>query len=221
METAKTVGDAIESGRLLLVKPWSGSEIAAAGALFQLTPQASLTYVAELAGMRVTGAVGGLQPVSMQKVLIGLRLLGHAAGEREPCREGATNSIIAAIHKDNGASIKNIEKMALQSLPEPFPDWLRHNQIGWYGAAVDDTWRHYYADNEACIRSVDLLDSVGLFTRIIRLHRTNSDSGQTEDFEFYLELNDLYDAAKDLKAIQQRTAQVALVRPPPSLAFRD
>jgi hypothetical protein len=219
LETAKVVGDAIDSGRLLVVKPWSGSETAAAGSLFQLTPQASLTYVSELAGMRVTGMVGGLRPVSMQKVLIGLRLLGHAAGEREPFRAGATNSIIAAVHRDNRDSIENIEEMALRSLPEPFPDWLRHNQIGWYGTAVDETWRHYYADNEACVRSVELLESVGLFTRIIRLHRTNRDSGLTEDFEFYVELNDLHDAAEDLKAIQQRKAHVALVPPPPSLVF--
>jgi hypothetical protein len=221
LETAKTVGDAIDAGRILLVKPWSGSEIAATGALCQLTPNLTVTYVAELAGMRTTSLVGGMEPISIQQVLLGLRLLGHVAVEQEPILKGATNSIITTVHERNRDSITNIEAMGLKPLVGPFPDWLAYDQIGWSGGATEGTWRCYYADNDSCVRSLAILDGVGLFDRAIRLHRINRNTGRHEDFAFHLELNDLHNAAEDLRAIQFGYAKAALVPPPPSLVFPD
>lgn len=181
----------------------------------------TLTYVAELAGMRTTAMVGGTEPISIQRLLIGLRLLGHVAAEPEPILEGATNSIITAVHEGNRDSIDNIEAMGLKPLVGPFPDWLAYDQIGWNGGATEGSWHYYYADNDSCVRSLDVLEGVGLFERTIRLHRTNRNTGQRQDFEFHLELNDLHHAAEDLRAIQYGTAEAALVEPPPSLVFRD
>lgn len=218
LETSKSIGDALDLGRILLVTPWSGSDIAATGALFQLTPQASLTYVGELAAMRVTNVVGGLEPLSMQQVLVGLRVLGFIALESEPLLEGATNSIITAVHRENGTSRANIEAMGLKLMPEPFPDWLAYNRLS-YGLANDDTWRYYYADHNTCVRSIERLANVGLFNNVIRLSRRNRTTGQLETFELHLELAELRYAFKDLKAIQASKQRVALVQPPPSLLF--
>src|SRR6185436_7839687 len=99
--TAKTVGDTIAQGRILLVEAQGVAEIVASGALFDLSPATALTYVAELAGMRTTRAVGGLTPVTMQALLLGLRLLGHVTTEPRVARKGATNSIVATVHAGN------------------------------------------------------------------------------------------------------------------------
>lgn len=218
LETSKSIGDALDLGRILLVMPESCSDIAATGALFQLTPQASLTYVGELAAMRVMHMVGGLEPLSMQQVLVGLRVLGFIALESEPLLEGATNSIITAVHRENGTSRANIEAMGLKPMPEPFPDWLVYNRLS-YGLANDDTWQYYYADHDTCVRSIERLASVGLFSSVIRLSRRNKNGGQFEQFELHLELAELRYAFKDFKAIQAGKQHVALVRPPPSLLF--
>lgn len=218
LETSKSIGDALDLGRILLVTPWSGSDIAATGALFQLTPQASLTYVGELAAMRVTNTVGGLGPLSMQQVLVGLRVLGFVALESVSLMEGATNSIITAVHHKNGTSRANIEAMGLKPMPEPFPDWLVYNRLS-YGLANDDTWQYYYADHDTCVQSIERLASVGLFSNVIRLGRRNKNNGQLEQFELHLELDELRYAFKDLKAVHAGKQRLALVRPSPSLLF--
>ena len=219
LESAKTIGDAIEAGRTLIVEPrHNPGVVLATGSLFQLTPQASVTYIAELAGARVTEALDGAGPVTVRMMLIGLRLLGHAAYE-QPFAAGATNSIIAVVHKDNNARIATLEAMNMHPLGDTLPSWLNCNQIAWYGSTIDDDWRYYYANNDTIVRSLEVLDAIGLFSSSITLHRQNKLSGQQESFEFALDLNDLIDAAEDLKTILHRTASAVLMPPPPSILF--
>src|SRR5262245_41271551 len=133
--TAKTVGDTIKQGRILLVEEQSTSEIVASGAVFDLSPSAALTYVGELAGMRATRAVGGLRPLSMQFVLVGLRLLGLVATEAKGLRKGVTNSIITMVKEGNAASIRNIEATGMKPL-EQRPEWFRYDEFVWHGRVV-------------------------------------------------------------------------------------
>jgi hypothetical protein len=221
LESAKTIGDAIETGRILIVESYDGDygPILASGSVFQLTPQASPTYVAELAGMRVTKTLGGAQPINVQMMLIGLRLLGHAALEPEPLMRGATNSIIAAVHKKNETSFGNLEAMQMHPLPPPLPAWLAYNQISWYGSAVNDDWRYYYADNDTIVRSLMALGDVGLFGGEITLHRQNRTNGQHELFKFVLDLNELLYATEDLLSISCGATRVALMPPPPAIVL--
>ncbi|MBS0247659.1 MAG: hypothetical protein JSR61_13655 [Proteobacteria bacterium] len=221
LETAKTIGDAIENGRMLLVKNAAAGRIVSAGALFQLTPLASLTSVSELAG-RVTGEVGGLRPLKLQAVLIGLRLLSQIASEAMTSDPRATQSIIAAVREDNGDSIANLEKMGMKYPVDPMPDWLRYNQIGWHNAAQSTEphrWRFYFADAGTCRQSIDLLDKVGLFTRTISLERDSREDGDRELFRFELELDDINRAALDFKAMLRGQQSIDMVPPPPTLTF--
>ena len=219
LETAKTIGDAIENGRLLLVKTAKAGRIVAAGALFQLTPLASLTSVSELAG-RVTGEVGGLRPLRLQAVLIGLRLLSQLASEATMADPDATQSVIAAVREDNGDSIANLEKMGMKNPVDPVPDWLRYNQIGWHNAAHGShNWRFYFADADACRQSIDLLDQVGLFGGTISLERDSRENGSTEFFKFELELDDIDRAELDFKAMLRGQQRIDMVPPPPTLIF--
>jgi hypothetical protein len=219
LESAKTVGDAIEQGRILVVERLGDSGIVATGAVFQLTPLSSSTYVAETAGMRVTKALGGMGPINVQMMLIGLRLLGHAATDLTPNAKDATNSIIAAVAKNNERSIENIEAMHMKPLTPPLPNWLRYNQIGWNATGATEDWKYYYADNESVLHALGLLGPIGLFEEVIILGRTNRDTQQREVFEFNLELNDLRNAAEDFRQILNGDEVVALVPPPADLVF--
>ena len=169
--------------------------------------------------MRVTNVVGGTSPISVQMMLIGLRLLGHAGQETEPFLDGATNSVIATVHRDNASSIRNLEAMNMHLLHCRLPGWLTYNQIGWYGSATNNDWLYYFADNDTIVRSLEALDAAGLFSRTITLRRENKVNRQQEIFEFFLELNYLVDAAEDFKNILRRTIRVALVPPPPAIVF--
>ena len=220
LEPAKVVGDTIAAGRILIVESTSEPGIPASGAVFQQTPQASLTYVGELAGMRVTNVVGGAGPISVQMMLIGLRLLGHVAYEPKVSAKGATNSLVTIIKHDNTRSIENIEAMGLKPLVAR-PAWMKFNEIGWHGKIVESEWKYYYADNVSIVRSLQLLSNVGLFEGVIVLTRTNKKTGNEEEFRFALELNDLTFASKDLHMILDGKTVVDLVPPPAAVVFKD
>jgi len=216
--TAKTVGDTISQGRILLVEGRDSSDIAASGAIFDLSPASALTYVGELAGMRATRAVGGLQPVSMQALLLGLRLLGHVTTEPTVARKGATNSVIATVQASNVRSIANIEGVGMKPLVRR-PEWFHYDELVWHGYVVGTEWQYYYADIDTIVAVLRMFSAVGLFEREIKLSRTESESGQAENFEFHLLLPDLGRAEGDLREILQNGTGVDLVAPPEEIVF--
>ena len=216
--TAKTVGDTIAQGRILLVEGRDSSEIAASGAIFDLSPASALTYVGELAGMRATRAVGGLQPVSMQALLLGLRLLGHVTTEPTVVRKGATNSIIATVQASNARSIANIEGVGMKPLVRR-PEWFHYDELVWHGYVIGTEWQYYYADIDTIVAVLRMFSAVGLFDHEIRLSRIESESGQAENFEFHLQLPDLRRAEGDLREILQNQTGVDLVPPPEEIVF--
>jgi hypothetical protein len=216
--TAKTVGDTIAQGRLLLVEGRDSSQIAASGAIFDLSPASALTYVGELAGMRATRAVGGLQPVSMQALLLGLRLLGHVTTEPTVVRRGATNSIIATVQASNARSIANIEGIGMKPLVRR-PEWFHYDELVWHGYVIGTEWQYYYADIDTIVAVLRMFSAVGLFDQEIRLSRIESESGQAENFGFHLQLPELCRADGDLREILQNRMGVDLVPPPEEIVF--
>jgi hypothetical protein len=216
--SAKTVGDTIGQGRILLVEEQASAAIVASGALFELSPTVALTYVGELAGMRATRAVGGLKPMTIQAVLLGLRLLGHVANEAQALRKGATRSIVTIVKEDNAASIRNIESIGMKPLLRR-PDWFQYDEFMWYGAAGGPEWKYYYADPGTVVEALRQLAAVGLFENQIRLNRIDRASGQAEEFAFHLQLKDIARAAPDLKGILESGAGVDLVSPPDDIQF--
>jgi len=211
--SVKVVGDTLEQGRILVVQPAGEDRLVASAAVFQLTPQSALTYTGELAGMRATAEVGGLGPASMQILLLGLRLIGHAVLEPAPAKPDATNSLIAIVKNDNARSIANIEAIGMKPLSAR-PGWMKYDEQSWHGKIVDGEWRYYFADNGTVVKALDILAPLGLLGGKMRLERTDRQSGARQQFEFHLELRDLEFAAKDLEDIRSGRAVVELVQPP-------
>jgi len=216
--TAKTVGDTIAQGRILLVEAQGASEIVASGAVFDLSPMNALTYVGELAGMRATRAVGGLGPVTMQALLLGLRLLGHVTTEPKVVRKGATSSIVATVQASNRASIRNIEGVGMKPLVKR-PEWFHYDELVWHGYVVSSEWKYYYAAAETIVEVLRQLSLIGLFEHEIGLARIEKTSGQPEELRFRLELSDIARAEGDLRAIIASGSGVDLVAPPLDIVF--
>ncbi len=63
--SVKTLGEAMSEGRLLVIEPDRGSPILAAAAIFGFSPLGWKTYVGELAGTCVTGALNGYRPLGV------------------------------------------------------------------------------------------------------------------------------------------------------------
>ena len=211
--TVKVVGDTIEEGRILVVQPAGEDRLVASAAVFQLTPQAALTYTGELAGMRATAEVGGLGPASMQILLLGLRLLGHIALEPVQVGPGTTKSLIAIVKSDNARSIANVEAIGMKPLGAR-PGWMKYDEQSWHGRIVDGEWRYYFADNDTIVKALNILAPLGLASGKMRLERTDKKSHVLQQFEFHLELPDLKFAADDLEDIRSGRAVVDLVQPP-------
>jgi hypothetical protein len=216
--TAKVVGDALERGRILVVQPRGEDRFVAAAAVFQLTPEAALTYSGELGGMRATGAVGGLEPVPMQVLLLGLRLLGHAALEPKAVAPGATMSLITIVEHTNARSIQNINSVGMKPMVDR-PAWLKYDEHAWYGGIVQGEWLYYFADNDTMVKALDILVPVGVLQGKVTLGRIERNSGTHRQYEFHLELADIAFAARDLERIRTGRGTVDLVRPPESIAF--
>lgn len=208
----KLIGDTIKSNRLLIVDSGFGSAILAVGALFTLTPADQLTYVAELSGMRVDGAIGGLEPLSIQTLLVALRVLGFVAAEGEALGE-ATNSLIAIVKKGNTRSRENLELSGFKPLATR-ADWLKYDEVGWNGRIVTDDWTYHYADGETVVRLIELMGDA-LSRGVIVLTRINNQTQRLEEFRITIDLPDFLRAADDFDAIASGDQPVDLVTPPP------
>jgi hypothetical protein len=199
LPSTKDIAETTDEGRVLLIERISPQELLACGAIFRFSPSNSRTYVGELAGMRALGGVNGLTPQTAQMLLIGARLLGHAATEAEP-GPGRTNSLITIVKDGNEASRRNIEAAGFVELSDR-PDWFKYDELAWHGKIIKDEWTYYYANNDSVLNVARRLEDVGLFAGRIELSRKNRHTGYDEKFIIYSELRDIENSIEDLKRL--------------------
>src|SRR5262249_44006255 len=153
---------------------------------------------------------------SAQMLLIGARLLGHAATEAEP-GYGRTSSLVAMVKKGNDPSKTNIEAALFRPL-EQRPSWFRYDELSWHGSIVADEWLYYYASHETVLRAAKLMGQDLLRGRIL-LTRTNRTTGADEEFLIHSQLHDIVLAAGDIERLLEGTFEVKLCPPPEQLVF--
>lgn len=214
---SKDLADTIAEDRVLILEDMRTDTLLACGAIFRLSPISSKTYVGELAGMRALGGVNGLRPFSAQTLLIGARLLGHAATDAEPLG-GRTNSLVTIVKKGNERSRNNIEAALFRPLPQR-PGWIRYDELAWHGSKVSDEWSYYYATNETVRHVAELLVKKGLLEGEILLTRTNRTTGEDEQFRIRSQLRDIMNAAGDIRRLLKGEYQIQLCTPPETLVF--
>jgi hypothetical protein len=214
---SKDIADTIAEDRVLILEDLRKETILACGAIFRLSPVSSKTYVGELAGMRALCAVRGLRPFSAQTLLIGARLLGHAATDAEPGR-GRTNSLVTIVKKGNERSKNNIEAACFRPLTQR-PAWIRYDELAWHGSIVSDEWSYYYATNETVRHVAKLLVEKGLLQGEMLLTRTNRTTGEDEQFRIHSQLRDIVNSAGDVHRLLRGQYQIQLCSPPERLVF--
>lgn len=142
--TLKDLTTALEDGRFLVAE--ADGQILACSTLFPVTSATCHTYVGEFTGAFVDPRLRRGKPISMQTLMLGLRVLHHAVLLGDVI-EPATNSLITVVKKDNRASIANVLKSGFVECG-PQPDWLRYEELSWHGDYVKDEWRYFRATTE-------------------------------------------------------------------------
>jgi hypothetical protein len=216
--SVKDIGETIDSGRIILLETTiRPSEIQACGAIFRYTPSNCKTYVGELAGMLALPAVNGLEPINTQTLLLGARLLGHAATEAT-AGPGRTNSLITIVKDGNQSSLKNVLAAGFHPLEER-PDWIKYDEQAWLGSIVKEEWKYFYATNETIVSVAKKLEGVGLFGGLFKLRRINRSTKRPQLYTVHSELRDIMHATEDLRQLIAGGHQVDLCPPPSSLVF--
>ena len=192
----KTLGDAMNEGRLLVVEADRQSPILAAAAIFGYSPLGWKTYVGELSGACVTGALNGYRPLGVQRILLAARVLGHVA-------------------LNNQRSIGNVVAAGFVRLVDR-PDWMVYDEHDWHGSPVGTDWFYFVATDQTARQAYADLDSVGAFTGTVRLSRVSRSTGQTESLNIQCHLGELRVAQRDLANICAG-APAGLSPPPPEL----
>ena len=207
-----TLGSALSTGRFLLIESLDGGLILASAAIFDYSPPGWRTYVGELSGTRVTASLNGFGPIGIQRLLLGARLLGHAATQSAHL-QGCSSSLLTVVRSDNHNSIRNVEAAGFARL-ERRPDWIKYDEHSWNGAVVGDEWSYYVASDATVRQAFSDLAGVGIFGGIVLLSRNNRQTGDLEVVSIRSMLKDLGMALEDLRAIHEG-ARLSELEPPP------
>ncbi len=211
----KTLGDAMNEGRLLVVEADRQSPILAAAAIFGYSPLGWKTYVGELSGACVTGALNGYRPLGVQRILLAARVLGHVALNNQQVDPDASSTLTVVVKANNERSIGNVVAAGFVRLVDR-PDWMVYDEHDWHGSPVGTDWFYFVATDQTARQAYADLDSVGAFTGTVRLSRVSRSTGQTESLNIQCHLGELRVAQRDLANICAG-APAGLSPPPPEL----
>lgn len=142
----KDLETALTDGRFILGETEEG-EIVACAAMIPFSPASSVTYVGELTGAFVDRRFRGGKPVSLQTLMLGLRVLHHVVLEGESAEPAATNTIITIVKKTNEASLANVKKAGFIEC-ESQPDWLEYDKLSWHAGSDKDEWQCFRATSD-------------------------------------------------------------------------
>ncbi len=208
----RAIGLAIAEYQLLVVTGPAG-EIVATGGTFDVTPPTATRFVGELAGTRVTRAVG-TRPVRMQTILLILRVLGFALGGFESPDPDADDTLIVLIRKDNDKSRRNILDVGFEPLHER-PGWLQYDELSWNGKVSADAWDYYYATPQTALRCALLYFEYGLQRGRIEL------TAGDRRIAIEIQLPGFRLQEIELRMIQTAEHRVRFAPPPAQLALAD
>jgi hypothetical protein len=154
-------------------------EIVAAAGVFPLcyaksADEISILKVYELAGMALNPRVGGLNPFTIQDILISVRVLSLAAAQEKLL------CLVSSVVNLNQRSSDSLMKMGFRREQSP-PRWLRLLQQSWI---VDDSvevadFIFQPAAISACVKC--LREALAM-----PLHRVNRENGEVEEYRITL-----------------------------------
>jgi hypothetical protein len=199
----KDLASVIINGDFLLAEHRHNGAIVATAAVFPMTPAESKTQVVELAGMRVSNSAGGLQPKTMQDIMVGLRLLRCAVMDGPSGEPDSTFSVVSIVRDNNAKSSAAMERAQLKQVAE-LPRWLRYDEHAWATSSNPPRWTYFLADGIAAHTSTKWLCDLGLLSGPIVLRRTNNRSQSEETLAFDVELAWLHDARQDIVNLAAR-----------------
>jgi hypothetical protein len=108
----------------------------------------------ELAGTRVTKAIGRLRPFPLQQILLALRFFQIASTEGE--QSNKLSVISSARHAKSQENLIGLRMAEIATMPE----WLEYDVCSWTRMTERPQWRHYVATNESLAVAIEILQQV-------------------------------------------------------------
>lgn len=166
------IAEAVERRQFVMVEGACGAILAVAG-IFRVLEHADGRFL-ELSGMATHPDVGGLQPHSLQDLMIAVRMARYSSDLFD---EGGATSVLAAFaRKSNRRSCDNLVKAGLV-LSDRQPAWMVGEYVSWFGWDDADAWHRFEVAAKALVRAAELVLTTMSGGRPFELMRTNRDSG--------------------------------------------
>jgi len=127
-----------------------GECVATAG-YFEYAKSNAAHVIYELAGTRVKNSIGRLKPVSLQRIMIALRVIQVAATEAGPV------TLISSAR--SAQSIKNLEAMGFEPI-DPKPGWFEFDLYSWTRPTERSEWRHLIATQHTVDAAMKVLETI-------------------------------------------------------------
>lgn len=182
--------NSLTRGSLLVVDDVAGASVLATAGYFDYIKSNNNHLIFELAGTRVTSAIGRLSPFPLQQILLAIRLFQIVSTEG---RKDTVSVISSARHPK---SIENLLVIGMVEIAE-MPEWLAYDTCSWTRMSERAEWRHFIATNEAVHKMIDLLDNIefarGKFECKSERRRKDSSTENLDiEIQFDLPLRELF-----------------------------
>jgi len=152
----QTLVRSLDVGSLLIAQNASDGAILATAGYFDYIKTSDAHQVFELAGTRVTGAIGRLAPLSLQQILLAVRLFQIAS------TEGGDHPISVISSARHPKSIANLQALQMAEIAE-MPAWLEYDTCSWTRQSERTNWRHFLATPASMRTALAILEQVDFY----------------------------------------------------------
>lgn len=208
------ITQSIDQENFLLIENAATGEILAASGLFRLVHHTEGVF-GELSGMCTAPRIGGLTPLTIQKLMLAVRIVRASS---DLIGDIGSSSLVSFVRKDNEPSFDNLRAAGLETL-EDIPEWLQDEFISWFGWSGHDQWHTFVVGADALQWAAQEIDRIERAHLSILMRRRDLASGNLESFVLACDRN-LWEAhLPDVKQILAESPATLFGHPPVAIRF--
>lgn len=199
-----TLAGALTNGSLLIVEDCGDDAILATAGYFEYIKSQDGHLIFELAGTRVTSAIGRLNPFPLQQILLALRIVQVVATEK---------SNLSVISSARHASSKaNLMALKFEEIAE-MPAWLQYDVCSWTQRTQRQEWRHFIAPDASIDRAIEILTACGFSEQGFACQSTRRlPDSEVETVSVFVEYDMALSGAIFLALVEARSRNTAMCR---------
>lgn len=199
-----TLLSALANGSLLIAEDAADGSILATAGYFEYIKSRQDHLIYELAGTRVTSAIGRLDPFPLQQILLALRIVQIVSTENSDL-----SVISSARHSSSQA---NLRALHLDEIAE-MPAWLDYDICSWTQRTQRHEWRHFIAPDMSIDRAIEILAVCGFSEQGFSCQSTRRlPDGRSETIDVFIEYDMALSGAIFIALIEARMQNAPMCR---------